>query len=110
MEHWTMPGEFKPDPKEALDAHGMSENQIPHKMVNDKPCLHCNICGLIFSPNKRTHYIARDTKGIVGEPKYYDAFDCPVCGRQIIVGERKRAAVDITDLMADESEGKKDEV
>lgn len=68
--------------------------------------LKCDICGLEFAPNKRTHYIARDNTGILGgpEPTYYDAFDCPVCGRQIIAGERKRSAVDITDLLNDESE------
>lgn len=58
----------------------------------------CKTCGYEFSPKITAHYIARDN-GKVGlgvafgsnnEEKIYDAFDCPICGCQIITQERKR--------------------
>lgn len=57
----------------------------------------CNICGSEFVPSIDKHYIARDN-GKTGvseafshnEEKLYDTFDCPVCGCQVIVQERKR--------------------
>lgn len=56
----------------------------------------CQCCGATFTPTKEQHYIVKDaTPGKVllmtaAEPKQYDAFDCPQCGCQIIVGERLR--------------------
>lgn len=57
----------------------------------------CKICGCEFPPVAEKHYIARDNgkSGIVtalsnDEGKLYDAFDCPMCGCQVIVQERKR--------------------
>lgn len=60
--------------------------------------LTCKHCGESFRPKAITHYIAREAgqKGIVAvfgsypEEKLYDAFDCPNCGTQIIVGDRMR--------------------
>ena len=56
----------------------------------------CNACGLNFEATKEGHYIARE-KGSKGfsnlsgtEEPIFDAFDCPRCGCQIIVQERKR--------------------
>lgn len=61
----------------------------------------CKICGTEFPPTKDKHYISRDN-GISGgfnqsisgkhEEKLYDCFDCPHCGCQVIVQERKRKA------------------
>lgn len=59
--------------------------------------LKCKICGTEFPAIKEKHYIAKDT-GMTGaviavcnrEEKIYDAYDCPMCGSQIIVQERKR--------------------
>ncbi len=60
--------------------------------------LKCKICGCEFNAVKERHYISRD-KGKTGlatafgsNPEYvlYDTFDCPDCGCQITVQERKR--------------------
>ena len=61
--------------------------------------LKCKICGTEFPAIKDKHYIAREN-GIQGglaqfsngkqEKKTYDAFDCPQCGCQVIVQERKQ--------------------
>ena len=57
----------------------------------------CEICGCEFTPVIDKHYVARDNgeSGIVtafksAEYNLYDTFDCPACGCQIIVQERKR--------------------
>ncbi|MBR6606112.1 MAG: hypothetical protein IKK92_09680 [Prevotella sp.] len=62
--------------------------------------LKCNICGSDFIPRIGEHYVAKDCgkTGIAtiisdSESKIYDAFDCPVCGCQIIAQERKRVYV-----------------
>lgn len=59
--------------------------------------LKCKICGTEFPAIEERHYIARDNSrtGAVaviskdGE-KIYDAYDCPMCGSQVIAQERKR--------------------
>lgn len=60
--------------------------------------LKCKICGTEFPAIKERHYIARDN-GKTGlsatfssndEEKIYDSFDCPMCGCQVVVKERKR--------------------
>lgn len=63
--------------------------------------LECKICGCKFNAIIEKHYIARDD-GKTGlavafcstnEETLYDAFDCPMCGSQIIAKERKREYV-----------------
>lgn len=57
----------------------------------------CKVCEHEFCPTKVDHYIAR-SEGRTGiaaigggcETEIYDAFDCPVCGCQIVTQERKR--------------------
>lgn len=75
--------------------------------------LTCNICNTRFRANSEDHYIARDNckHGLAKafdyiEESLYDAFDCPTCGCQIIVNERKRVLVD--DLKINEIEGDED--
>lgn len=57
---------------------------------------HCQCCDHTFTPNKEMHYVVKETPKPciikLGEPgtTQYDAFDCPQCGCQIIVGERLR--------------------
>ena len=68
-------------------------------MENNK--IMCEVCGSEFTPEEigKNHYIARDNikSGLVAtlssteEYKLYDAFDCPVCKCQNIIGERKRS-------------------
>ena len=59
----------------------------------------CKICGRDFPLMAEEHYVARDgeKKGIIPalngqeEATQYDAFDCPHCGCQNIMQERKFA-------------------
>lgn len=62
--------------------------------------LECSGCGCKFEASSERHYVARD-EGPGGflcppETKLYDAFDCPYCGCQVIVQERKRPYRDAT--------------
>lgn len=57
----------------------------------------CNVCESEFIPRIGEHYISRDNQmtGLTtvvsnSEVKIYDTFDCPVCGCQVAVKERKR--------------------
>ena len=59
--------------------------------------LKCKVCGTEFPAIEERHYIARDnslTGAVVviskDEEKIYDAYDCPMCGSQVIAQERKR--------------------
>ena len=63
----------------------------------------CEVCGAEFQLKRKYHYIAKDaeTTGLVAlaggpEAAIYDAFDCPCCGCQNIVQERKRKYKTIT--------------
>ena len=80
--------------------------------------LKCKICGTEFPSIKERHYIARDnnkTGAVVvfskDEEKIYDAYDCPLCGSQIIAQERKRnfEPDNICDFSYDECEESEDE-
>lgn len=66
-------------------------------MKDLKGAIECKICGRIFALNAEETYVARDIKqqGIAmalksEETKIYDAIDCPHCGCQNILQERKR--------------------
>lgn len=60
--------------------------------------LECKVCGCKFNAIVEKHYIARDSGktglavafGSTNEEGLYDAFDCPMCGCQVIAKERKR--------------------
>lgn len=80
--------------------------------------LKCKICGTEFPAVEERHYIARDnsrTGAVVviskDEEKIYDAYDCPMCGSQIIAQERKRnfEPDNICDFSDDECEESEDE-
>lgn len=65
--------------------------------------LKCKICGCEFNAVKEKHYISRDNgkTGVVAvfesnpEDVLFDTFDCPTCGCQITVQERKREYVSV---------------
>lgn len=69
----------------------------------------CKVCNKEFELKVCNHYIARDNEiirtgivGIVGtntdeEPTMYDTFDCPHCGCQNVIQERKRAIKEDSD-------------
>lgn len=44
----------------------------------------CKVCEYMFDAVRSGHYI------VIDGGKLYDAFDCPVCGCQVIVNERKQ--------------------
>ena len=80
--------------------------------------LKCKICGTEFPAIKERQYIARDnnkTGAVVvfskDEEKIYDAYDCPLCGSQIIAQERKRnfEPDNICDFSDDECEESEDD-
>lgn len=60
--------------------------------------LKCKICSCEFPAINEKHYIVRDNGksglavafGSEPEERLYDAFDCPMCGCQIVAQERKR--------------------
>jgi hypothetical protein len=59
--------------------------------------LKCKICECEFVPEKKEHYVSRDgvktgfsSLAAGMEADIYDTFDCPQCGCQNIVGDRKR--------------------
>lgn len=66
--------------------------------------LECEVCGYKFNAIIECHYVARDNGktglsvafGSESEETLYDAFDCSVCGCQIIAQERKRDYVPYT--------------
>ena len=65
----------------------------------------CKICGTEFPAIEGRHYIARDNNRIGAvvalsrdEEKIYDAYDCPICGSQVIAQERKRLFVSEYDV------------
>lgn len=70
----------------------------------------CKICGVEFALIAINHYVARDfgkTGGLVAslggetEGMLYDAFDCPHCGCQNIIQERKRIFLQSSDVVED---------
>ena len=68
--------------------------------VEGAKMLECNVCGARFRPLARQRYTARDNAvmGAVAalschEEVLFDAFDCPICGCQIVAQERKRSEV-----------------
>lgn len=70
----------------------------------------CKVCGTEFDTLADYHYIARDNSAYglstlinYGEVKLYDAFDCPVCGCQVIAQERKRPLIEC-DCIEEETE------
>lgn len=70
----------------------------------------CKICESEFIPTIDEHYISRDIAetGISTiirklENTIYDTFDCPICGCQVVVQERKRSVAD--DFIEKEYEG-----
>lgn len=60
----------------------------------------CKVCGHKFVPKKENKYVVRDRlatgglnsamSGQYSESKQYDAFDCDLCGCQMVAKERLR--------------------
>ena len=78
--------------------------------------LKCKVCESGLVPHVDGHYIARDNgeSGVATlikspEGNLYDAFDCPVCGCQIIAQERKRVYVQPNAVTDDDDDIEEDE-
>lgn len=56
--------------------------------------IRCQICGTKFPAIAEKRYTSRDASGLssIINNNYYDTFDCPQCGCQNRVGERKDGA------------------
>lgn len=61
-------------------------------LPKDVAVLKCSTCGHMYEPIKKLHYIAEEVIGGMFAPEtiqYWDAYDCPRCGTQKLVSERK---------------------
>lgn len=54
--------------------------------------IQCSVCKAKMQPNAELHYVAISSKRTnpfyTSEEALYDAYDCPLCGSQIILGQR----------------------
>lgn len=71
---------------------------INEAMNNEIGMVKCTACSRLFELDRKIHYIARANvnsviaSALVGtDYKLFDAFDCPRCGCQNIIGDRKHA-------------------
>lgn len=71
----------------------------------------CKVCEFEFIPDVKNHYISRDSTkyGLIKlagdtEENLYDTFDCPQCGCQNIVGDRKRSLYTGENILEQEME------
>ena len=65
----------------------------------------CKVCGSSIIPNKNNRYVVKERLcaggigsalgGTYAEAKEFDAFDCMVCGCQMIAKERLKVATDM---------------
>lgn len=72
-----------------------SKIQIPDMLLPKTYA--CKVCGNKIVPNKEGRYVVKERlctggmnaiSGTYTKPKQYDAFDCTVCGCQMIAKER----------------------
>ena len=75
--------------------------------------IECKVCQKLIELDKKDRYTARDNESIgfsnfTGtESSLYDAFDCPYCGCQNIVNDRKRyfePFTNISDIKGEDDE------
>lgn len=50
----------------------------------------CPVCETKFIPDKSSMYTASKQSVLLGPISFYDCFDCPKCGHQIVAGERMK--------------------
>lgn len=53
----------------------------------------CNVCEREFDPVKEIRYTAKKVPALFALATFYDCFDCPHCGCQIVIQERIESAV-----------------
>lgn len=65
----------------------------------------CNVCGHEFAPKKENRYVSEErAAGFFQVTKYYDCFDCPECGCQIVAQERLTPIPEYIIIEQDEQE------
>lgn len=52
----------------------------------------CNVCEREFDPVKGERYTAKKASALFAPATFYDCFDCPYCGCQIVIQERLESA------------------
>ena len=74
--------------------------------------MECKICGKDFELKLENHYVSRDNEahGIVNiikneEENIFDTFDCPYCGCQNIIQQRKRPVFVGSDYIGEIDDG-----
>lgn len=94
---------------EKLVMETAKQSKVPEFVLDISKCniMKCTCCGAEFIPTKDMHSIVvnenasgNGLSALIGTKetnivKYYDAYDCPNCGRQLIVGERLMYGKDI---------------
>ena len=76
----------------------------------------CRVCGRVFPLIAEKHYVARAGvgNGVLSslastEPELHDAFDCPHCGCQNLVGARLRVNALTPEQVDDEEEDEEED-
>ena len=63
----------------------------------------CNVCGHEFAPKKENRYVSEERPAsFFPVTKYYDCFDCPECGCQIVAQERLAPIPECIEIEQDE--------
>lgn len=69
------------------------ENVESNNEIENTNGYKCQICGALFEPNKANRYLIVDKEApimaVFTLPATYECFDCPKCGCQNRVNERK---------------------
>ena len=73
------------------------ENAESNNEIETTNRYECQICGALFEPNKVNRYLAVEKEApimaVFTSPVTYECFDCPKCGCQNRVNERKGGCI-----------------
>lgn len=73
------------------------ENVESNNEIENTNRYKCQICGALFEPNKANRYLAVENEApimaVFSSPVTYECFDCPKCGCQNRVNERKGGCI-----------------
>lgn len=56
--------------------------------------LKCKVCETEFEPLKENKYVVKERNPITSQDVYWDVFDCPKCGCQVLGYRRMRTVGD----------------
>lgn len=73
------------------------ENVESNSEIENTNRYKCQICGALFKLNKASRYLTMDNEApimaVFSVPTTYECFDCPKCGCQNRVNERKGSCI-----------------